>query len=124
MSISRRENISTAQRIRRRISKPHSLLWWQKQIKATASPCMILGRYLPGLGCEKDEEQAQDWFAKAYYAFVAEESKVKKKDYLQYRIGKLFSFGYGVGQDYLKAAEWYEKAVEENNPFAAYPVRR
>ncbi len=78
--------------------------------------------YLSGLGCEKDEEQAQEWFAKAYHAFVAEESKAKKKDYLQYRIGKLFSFGYGVNQDYLKAAEWYEKAVAEDNPFAAYAL--
>lgn len=78
--------------------------------------------YLSGLGCEKDEEQAQEWFAKAYHAFVAEEPKAKKKDYLQYRIGKLFSFGYGVNQDYLKAAEWYEKAVAEDNPFAAYAL--
>ena len=78
--------------------------------------------YLSGLGCEKNEEQAQEWFAKAYHAFIAEESKVKKKDYLQYRIGKLFSFGYGVDQDYLKAAEWYEKAVTEDNPFAAYAL--
>lgn len=78
--------------------------------------------YLSGLGCEKNEEQAQEWFTKAYHAFIAEESKVKKKDYLQYRIGKLFSFGYGVEQDYLKAAEWYEKAVTENNPFAAYAL--
>lgn len=78
--------------------------------------------YLSGLGCEKNEEQAQAWFAKAYHAFIAEESKVKKKDYLQYRIGKLFSFGYGVEQDYLKAAEWYEKAVTEDNPFAAYAL--
>lgn len=78
--------------------------------------------YLSGLGCEKNEEQAQEWFAKAYHAFIAEESKVKKKDYLQYRIGKLFSFGYGVEQDYLKAAEWYEKAVTEDNPFAAYAL--
>lgn len=78
--------------------------------------------YLSGLGCEKNEEQAQEWFAKAYHAFIAEESKVKKKDYLQYRIGKLFSFGYGVEQDYLKAAGWYEKAVTEDNPFAAYAL--
>lgn len=78
--------------------------------------------YLSGLGCEKNEEQAQEWFAKAYHAFIAEESKVKKKDYLQYRIGKLFSFGYGVEQDYRKAAAWYEKAVTEDNPFAAYAL--
>ncbi len=78
--------------------------------------------YLFGLGCEKNEDQAQEWFAKAYHAFITEEFKAKKKDYLQYRIGKLFSFGYGVEQDYLKAAEWYEKAVGENNPFAAYAL--
>ena len=78
--------------------------------------------YLSGLGCEKDEEQAQGWFAKAYHAFITEESQAEKKDYLQYRIGKLFSFGYGVDQDYLKAAEWYEKAVTEDNPFAAYAL--
>lgn len=78
--------------------------------------------HLSGLGCEKDEEQAQAWFAKAYHAFIAEESKAEKKDYLQYRIGKLFSFGYGVEQDYAKAAEWYEKAMAEDNPFAAYAL--
>ena len=48
-----------------------------------------LGRmYLSGLGCEKDEDTAQDWFLKAYHAFLAEESKAKKPDYLQYRIGR------------------------------------
>lgn len=78
--------------------------------------------YLSGLGCEKDEEQAQEWFRKACHAFLAEESQAKKKDYLQYRIGKLFSFGYGVAQDYRKAAGWYEKAVAEDNPFAAYSL--
>ncbi len=82
-----------------------------------------LGRmHLSGLGCEKDEDQARTWFAKAYHAFVSEEVKAKKKDYLQYRIGKLFSFGYGVEQDYSKAAAWYEKAAAEENPFAAYAL--
>lgn len=82
-----------------------------------------LGRmYLSGFGCEKDEEQAQEWFAKAYHAFIEEEDRTVKKDYLQYRIGKLFSFGYGVEQDYVKAAAWYEKAMTKNNPFAAYSL--
>lgn len=82
-----------------------------------------LGRmYLSGLGCNKDEDTTQKWFEKAYHAFVREEQVAKKPDYLQYRIGKLFSFGYGVEQGYAKAAEWYEKAVQENNPFAAYSL--
>ena len=78
--------------------------------------------YLSGLGCEKDEEQAQAWFTKAYHAFIAKEASSKKKDYLQYRIGKLYAFGYGVEQDYGQAAKWYEKVVSEDNPFAAYAL--
>ena len=78
--------------------------------------------FLSGLGCGKDETAAQEWFSKAYHAFLAEESRAKKPGYMRYRIGKLFSFGYGVEQDYIEAAQWYEKAVEENNPFAAYAL--
>lgn len=78
--------------------------------------------FLSGLGCEKDETQAQAWFAKAFDAFIAEEAVAGKKDYLQYRIGKLYSFGYGVEQDYGQAAKWYRKAVEKDNPFAAYSL--
>lgn len=82
-----------------------------------------LGRmHLSGLGCEKDEELAQEWFAKAYRAFIQEEFSAKKKDYLQYRIGKMHAFGYGVPQDDTAAARWYEKAVSEENPFAAYAL--
>lgn len=100
----------------------HSLMETEA-VKGNGFAMHDLGKmYLSGLGCEKNEVQAQEWFAKAYHAFIAEESKAKKKDYLQYRIGKLFSFGYGVEQDYLKAAEWYEKAVAEDNPFAAYAL--
>ena len=78
--------------------------------------------YLSGLGCEKDEEQAQVWFTKAYHAFIAKEASSKKKGYLQYRIGKLHAFGYGVERDYGQAAKWYEKAVSEDNPFAPYSL--
>jgi len=75
---------------------------------------------LSGLGCEADEETAQEWFRKAYAAFYAKEKTAKNADYFQYRIGKLYSFGYGVEQDYGKAAKWYEKANE--NPFALYSL--
>ena len=82
----------------------------------------IAKMYLSGLGCDADKSAANDWFLKAYNSFITEESIAKKKDYLQYRIGKLYSFGYGVEQDYLKAAEWYEKSVAYNNPFASYSL--
>lgn len=75
---------------------------------------------LSGLGCEPDEETAQQWFQKAYAAFCAKEKTAKNADYFQYRIGKLYSFGYGVEQVDGKAAQWYEKAG--NNPFALYSL--
>ncbi len=78
--------------------------------------------YMLGLGCSKDEKFAQEWFRKAYNAFIEAEKNSDKPDYLQYRIGKLYSFGYGVKQDYIKAAEWYKKAVTLGNPFAAYSL--
>lgn len=80
-----------------------------------------MGRMLlSGLGCEADEEIAQEWFQKAYTAFCAKEKTAKNADYFWYRIGKLYSFGYGVEQDYEKAAQWYEKA--DRNSFALYSL--
>lgn len=78
--------------------------------------------YLSGLGCDKDEALAQEWFQKAYSSFISAETTARNKDYFQYRIGKLYSFGYGVEQNYSKAAEWYGKAVSVRNPFAAYSL--
>ena len=78
--------------------------------------------HLTGLGCEKDEVSAQEWFQKAFSAFVAREPQEEHPGYLRYRIGKLYAFGYGIEQDYQKAAEWYESSVQEGNPFAAYAL--
>lgn len=77
---------------------------------------------LKGMGCEKDETQAQEWFQKALGGFQNEESHSPKKGYWQYRIGKMYAMGYGTEQDYLTAADWYERALTEQNPFAAYAL--
>ncbi len=75
-----------------------------------------------GFGCEKDDALAQEQFRNALAVFMAEESRSKKPDYWQYRIGKMYAMGYGADQDYRKAAGWYEKAAAEGNPFAAYAL--
>ena len=75
-----------------------------------------------GFGCAEDSELAQERFRKALAAFRQEESRSKKPGYWQYRIGKMYAMGYGAEQDYRKAAGWYEKAVDEGNPFAAYAL--
>ena len=78
--------------------------------------------YLSGLGCKKNAELAQKWFAKAYDAFYARQSHVEKPDYLQYRIGKLYALGHGVEQNYSQAVAWYERAIKAGSPFAAYSL--
>ena len=75
-----------------------------------------------GFGCEKNDVLAQERFRKALAAFMAEESRSKRPDHWQYRIGKMYAVGYGTDQDFRKAAEWYEKAAAEGNPFAAYAL--
>ena len=75
-----------------------------------------------GFGCARDDNLAQERFRKALAAFRQEESRSKKPGCWQYRIGKMYALGYGTVQDYTKAAGWYEKAVDEKNPFAAYAL--
>lgn len=75
-----------------------------------------------GFGCEKNDVLAQEQFRKSLAAFVVEESRSKKPDYWQYSIGKMYALGYGTEQDFQKAAEWYEKAAVDGNPFAAYAL--
>lgn len=77
---------------------------------------------LSGLGCEKNEVQAQSMFLQAHSAFCQMEQADKKPYYWQYRIGKMYSYGYGVEQDYSASAEWFARAVEGNSPFAAYAL--
>ena len=78
---------------------------------------------LKGMGCQADEDEAQHWFQKALAGFKEAASTEKKPAYYQYRVGKMYAMGYGVEQDYLEAARWYERAVQHNNyPFAAYAL--
>ncbi len=103
---------------------PKALQLMEAEAKAGNGLAMHeLGKmYLSGLGCDKNEEVAQQWFSAAMTAFLKMESTEKNKDYWQYRIGKLHSYGYGTPQDYEQSAAWFTKAVAANNPFAAYAL--
>ncbi|MBQ9167379.1 MAG: SEL1-like repeat protein [Oscillospiraceae bacterium] len=85
--------------------------------------CYDIGRmHLLGQGCEEDEEEAQRWFRDALEAFQTAELAAEKKGYLRYRIGKCHAYGHGTEQNYEESARWFRKAVNENNPFAAYSL--
>ena len=57
-----------------------------------------------GFGCEKNNILAQERFRKALTAFLDEESRSKKPDYWQYRIGMMYAWGYGTQRVFLTAA--------------------
>lgn len=78
--------------------------------------------YLDGLGCDPNEQLAQDWFSKALIAFHKQEKADKRKDYWQYRIGKMHSLGHGTEQDYVASAQWFTRAADDNNPYAQYAL--
>ena len=78
--------------------------------------------YKDGLGCEQDIDTAQEWFTKAYSAFIVAEENIEKNAYIQYRLGKMHAQGLGVEQDYESAAGWYNCAAGQNNPSATYAL--
>lgn len=85
--------------------------------------CYDLGwMHQQGLGCEKNEEEAQRWFTMALESFRNAEQAAKKPGYLRYRIGKCYAYGHGTEQNYEESARWFQRAVAENNPFAAYSL--
>ena len=77
---------------------------------------------LTGLGCEKNEVAAESVFLQAHNAFLQMERTDKRPHYWQYRLGKMYSYGYGVEKDYTASAEWFTKAIEGKSPFAAYAL--
>lgn len=80
--------------------------------------------YEKGLGCEKEEATAQEWYGKALNGFlkVSETAKEKWLPYMWYRIGKMYAAGQGTEKNYKEAAAWFEKAVEKNHKFAQYAL--
>jgi TPR repeat protein len=40
----------------------------------------------------------------------------------QYNVGRLYSNGRGVTQDYPKAMDWYRKAADQGNVIALYNI--
>ena len=79
--------------------------------------------YRNGLLGEENVPKAAEYFQKALHGFLELEPNAKRlRDYIQYRIGKMYAFGYGTEQDYTKAFMWYKKSADARNKFAQYSL--
>lgn len=72
---------------------------------------------------EKDLEKSQRYYSESLKGFLEiEPSASKLKSYVQYRIGKMYCYGLGTGQDSSQAFEWFLKSAKENNKFAQFSL--
>lgn len=79
--------------------------------------------YRNGLLGEENIPKSDEYFEKALHGFLALEPTAKRlRDYLQYRIGKMYALGYGTDRDYAKAFIWFEKSAAAGNKFAQYSL--
>ena len=79
--------------------------------------------YRNGLLGDENIPKSDEYFQKALQGFLAIEPTAKRlKDYVQYRIGKMYALGCGTEQDYTKAFVWFEKSATAGNKFAQYSL--
>ncbi len=79
--------------------------------------------YWNGLLSEDNIPKADEYFQKALHGFLELEPTAKRlKPYVQYRIGKMYSLGYGAEQNYSTAFIWFKKSADAGNKFAQYSL--
>ncbi len=79
--------------------------------------------YRNGLLGEENIPKAVEYFQKALQGFLELEPTANQlRDYVQYRIGKMYAFGYGTEQDYTAAFNWFKKSAAAGNKFAQYSL--
>ncbi len=85
--------------------------------------CNLGKMYRNGLLGEENISKSDENLQKALQGFLALEPTSKRlRDYVQYRIGKMYALGYGTEQDCSKAFGWFEKSAAAGNKFAQYSL--
>jgi TPR repeat protein len=78
-----------------------------------------------GLGCFANEKLAESYFSKAFQGFntlYKIEEKLSMKEYLAYRIGKLYNTGHGAEENIDMAEKWFITAGD--NKYAQYSLAK
>ena len=74
------------------------------------------------LGVE-NKDIATEYFEKALTGFIFLEPSAKKlQPYIQYRLGKMYSYGQGSEQDYVQAFNWFSESAIKGNKYAQFSL--
>ncbi|MCD7741524.1 MAG: relaxase MobL [Ruminococcus sp.] len=69
--------------------------------------------YCYGLGTQKDEKEAFDWFQKS--------AKAGNK-FAQFSLANMYYYGSGVDKNLSEAFNWYSKAAKQDQPYADFAL--
>jgi len=79
--------------------------------------------YMQGTFGEESKDNATKYFEKALSGFLFLEPGAKKlQPYIQYRLGKMYSYGQGAEQDYVQAFNWFSKSANTGNQYAQFSL--
>lgn len=88
-----------------------------EKLGMTLAKLFLAGFYGNGVVVEKDADKAKTLYQEAY-DYLYEEAAINNDSEAQFRLGSIFFFGrpeIDITPDYVQAAEWYHKAVENGN---------
>ncbi|WP_148510794.1 MobP3 family relaxase [Hungatella hathewayi] len=77
--------------------------------------------YAQGIFVEADKATAQEWYEKSLRAMLMVED-IKENTYLEYRIGKMYQYGLGTGENLPEAAKWFGMAASKEHKYALYSL--
>jgi hypothetical protein len=79
--------------------------------------------YVQGMLGEENKDISAEYFEKALSDFLFLEPYAKKlQPYIQYRLGKMYSYGQGTEQDYVQAFNWFSKSAITGNQYAQFSL--
>lgn len=113
-------------KIQKDVDKAVDMLSAQARKGNVLAMCELGKVYEKGLGknIEIDEDKAYKYYAKAFKGFgkILKDKNIKEKtaDYINYRMGKMYSYGNGVVQSDEKSVEHFMLA--QSNRFAQYSL--
>lgn len=74
---------------------------------------------------KQDNEKSVHYYSEALKGFTELENSPKLsklQPFIQYRIGKMFSYGLGVDKDLKKAFDWFRKSALQGNQYAEFSL--